>query len=133
MARLKQELKSGKQIYVFSTLANDQRYTEWLPSVGGLPVEGRSVLIKGGSGMMNDRFITPLGISTAIDSDDVPLLEKNHVFRMHQESGFVVISNTNDDPEKVASSSMEITDKSAPLTPADFPEGDQNKVVTNKD
>jgi hypothetical protein len=113
--------------YVFSTLANDQRYTNWLKGGADMPVKGHSVLIQGGTGVANDRFITPLGVATEVSDLDLEELEKNQVFTKHKADGFITIRTKKADAEKVASD-MNMKDKSAPLTPASFTEEDQPKV-----
>jgi hypothetical protein len=90
--------KSSK-IYVFSTLANDQNYTNWLKGGGDVPIKGHSVLIKGGTGVANDRLITPMGISTEINELDLSELENNVVFQKHKASGFIVVKQKAADPE----------------------------------
>lgn len=110
----------GKQ-YVFSTLATDVRYTEWSAPIekGALPIEGRSVHVKGGTGVANDRIVTPQGVCTEVEDEDVALLERNEVFKMHKANGFVTIQKKKADPEKVASD-MTTRDNSAPKTESDY-------------
>lgn len=62
--------------YVYSTLANDQSYTNWIPGGGNMPVESHSVFIKGGTGVANDRLITPLGVMTEVTDHDIDELRK---------------------------------------------------------
>ena len=104
--------------HVFSTLANDQLYTNWMPGPD-IPVKGASVLIKGGTGVANDRLITPLGVATEVTDSELAELQKNPVFLQHQKDSFVVVRQKKADPEKVAAD-MNRKDKSAPLTPSDF-------------
>ena len=118
--------KSSK-IYVFSTLANDQNYTNWLKGGGDVPIKGYSVLIKGGTGVANDRLITPMGISTEINELDLSELENNVVFQKHKASGFIVVKQKAADPEKVAAD-MNRKDESAPLTEADYSADDAPKT-----
>ena len=77
------------KIYIYSTLANDQKYTNWIKGGGDVPVEGYSVLVKGGTGVANDRFVTPLGVATEINDIDLEELRKNPVFNQHEKDGFV--------------------------------------------
>lgn len=102
--------------YVFSTLACDQAYTEWNASGADLKVKGRSVLIKGGTGVANDRIVTPLGVMTEVEEEDIAFLKANPAFKQHMDNGFVRIQTKSADPEKVAAD-MQMNDKSAPLTP----------------
>ena len=99
--------------YVFSTLANDQLYTNWLPGGGDMPIKGHSVLIKGGTGVADDRLITPLGVSTEITDYDLEELKAKKA-----------------ETEKVAAD-MNLKDESAPLTDADYQKEDAPKVGLN--
>jgi len=116
----------GKQ-YVFSTLSTDMHYVEWIPGAdkGAIGSQGRTIHIKGGAGVANDRIVTPLGVSTEIDDADVPLLEANEVFKLHKKNGFVTIQKKSADAEKVASN-MNRADPSAPKTPADYADAGEN-------
>lgn len=116
--------------YVFSTLANDQNYTNWHKGGADLPVKGHSVLIKGGTGVANDRLITPIGVSTEISEHDLEELQRNPQFKQHQENGFLVVKSKNADVEKIASD-MNLDDESAPLTDADY-KTDEDKPKLNK-
>jgi len=118
--------------YIFSTLANDQTYQNWVAGDGGIPLPTHKVFVKGGAGVANDRLVTPLGVSTEVTDTDLAELEKNVVFQQHVKGGFVVVRSKSADAEKVASD-MNRADKSAPLTPANIldqaPEG--MAVATN--
>lgn len=116
------------KVYVFSTLANDQLYQNWLPGGGDIPIKGHSVLVKGGTGVANDRLITPLGVSTEITEEDLGELEKNPVFQKHQADGFMIVRAKKAEAEKVASD-MNLKDKSAPLTASDFSEENAPKLA----
>jgi hypothetical protein len=113
-------MKSSNRVTVFSTLATDQRYVQWAKGGGDMNIQEHSILIKGGTGVANDRFITPLGVATEIDADLLPILEQNPVFQVHSKNGYIVVQRQSADPEKVAAD-MNLSDPSAPKTPADFP------------
>lgn len=113
--------------YVFSTLANDQLYTNWLQGGGDMPIKGHSVLIKGGTGVANDRLITPLGVSTEITDYDLEELQKNPSFKDHEKNGYMVVRAKKAEAEKVAAD-MNLKDESAPLTDADYQNEDGPKV-----
>ena len=87
--------------YIFSTLANDQLYTNWLQGGGDMPIKGHSVLVKGGTGVANDRLITPLGVSTEITDYDLEELQKNPSFKDHEKNGFIVVKAKKAEAEKV--------------------------------
>jgi len=116
----------GKQ-YVFSTLSTDMDYVEWKPGAdkGALGSQGRTIRIKGGAGVANDRIVTPLGVSTEVDDEDVALLEQNEVFKLHKANGHVTIQKKKADAEKVAAD-MNRNDPSSPKTPADYANAGEN-------
>ena len=116
--------------YVFSTLANDQNYTNWIAGGADVPIKGHSVLIKGGTGVANDRLITPLGVSTEITDYDLEELQKNPSFKAHEKEGFVTVKAKKVEVEKVAAD-MNLKDESAPLTDADYQKEDAPKVGNN--
>lgn len=131
MARPKREVPvQGEKAYVFSTLANDQNYTFWAKGGGDIQIEERRIFVAGGTGVANDRLITPIGTATEISVDDIVHLENHPVFKMHKENGYVTIQRTSADPEKVAAD-MNLKDESAPLTDSDMGEGEND--VKRKD
>lgn len=113
MARPK---KSG-DYYVYSTLANDQKYQNY-ETVNGMSLATDSVFIQGGTGVANDRLITPLGVVTSITEDQYALLQKNAEFGVHVKNGFIKVEKTAVDPEMVAAD-MSLQDGSRPLTEGD--------------
>lgn len=111
------------QHYVYSTLSTDVEYALWSKPAGDLPVVERTVLIKGGANVANDRVVTPYGIATNVSDEELELLNGNEVFNLHKKNGFITVSKKSEDPEKVATD-MTGRDASAPLVPQDFPEGE---------
>ena len=112
--------------WVYSTLSNDSIYTNYhndTPNKLPVPIGEQSVLIKGGSGLPDQKtLVTPYGIGTQITEDQLKLLKNNSLFMFHVDKGFITVANRKFDPEKAAAD-METRDLSAPLVPADFPEG----------
>jgi hypothetical protein len=106
-------------VHVFSTLANDQLYQNWLQGGNDMPIKDVGVLIKGGTGVANDRLITPIGVATEIDDAEYEALQKNQVFLKHEKDGFITISKKATAVEKVVPD-MNLKDKSAPLTASDY-------------
>ena len=119
--------QKGGRIYVFSTLTNDQHYLNWAKGPSDMPVESAGVLIKGGTGIANDRLITPLGVCTEISEEELKQLEQNGVFKLHQENGHILVRKSKADPEKVATDMVQ--DQSSPLTPADYMNAGENDVA----
>ena len=115
------------KVYVFSTLANDQNYTNWIKGGNDIPTKGFQCLIRGGTGVSNDRLITPLGVSTEITEQELAELEKNPSFVQHKKEGFITIRNKKAEAEKVASD-MNLKDESAPMTESDYSGDDAPKM-----
>jgi hypothetical protein len=82
------------KIIVFSTLANDNAYTEYAKGGSDLPVAVRSVLIKGGTGVTDSRLVTPQGVATEIEPEDLALLKGNSLFLLHEKNGFVKVAES---------------------------------------
>lgn len=114
----------SKKIYIYSTLAADMNYTNYQQGGADMPVELPAVHIKGGAGVANDRFITPSGaVITEITEQQLEYLRANLVFQMHEENGFIQVSEELVDGEKAAGDMDR--DSSAPITPGDLREDDQ--------
>lgn len=122
----------AKKFYVFSTLVSDQRYVDWSKGASDLPIEGQSVFIKGGTGVANDRFVTPLGVMTEIDADQLKLLEANEMFKLHKGNGYITIQEKSADPEKVAAD-MSRADPSSPKTPSSYVDAGDNTATPRGD
>lgn len=111
-------------VYVYSTLANDNQYVVWKEQPD-LPRVEHPILIKGGANVADKRGDTKPGAVTKITSDDLDALQGNEVFQRHVKNGFLFVTTDapKQDPEAVAGD-MEARDNSAPLVPQDFTEGD---------
>lgn len=130
--------------YIFSTLANDQNYTDYnLPeSKDVLPSVKSQIRIKGGAGVSNKHFITPQGVMTHVSDEQYVILEQNPVFQMHVKNGHIKVQKRAYEADKIALD-MDKNDKSAPLTPVNYAkrmpvmpnsqEEEKPKPVLNKD
>lgn len=115
--------------YVFSTLANDNRYVNHHAPTNDvavpIDVDGREgVLIKGGANVADKRFVTPRGVMTPVTDTQLDYLRANNLFPLHERNGFVRVERKPADPEKVAAEGMEGRDASAQLEEGDFKEGE---------
>lgn len=121
--------------YIYSTLTCDQAYTIYSGGANGLKVPQGNIIIKGGTGIANDRLITPLGVVTKVSEEELKLLNTNPIFKQHINNGFIVVQaeGKSEDPEKVAAD-MSLNNGDAPVTPADYENGGENgtKVKNNK-
>ena len=97
--------------YVYSTLANDQRYVER----GTNRTVVASVLVAGKANVPNRHMLTPRGVSTQVSDEQLAILRDNKVFKLHEKNGFVTVDSRKADPDKVAKS-MSNNDPSRPDT-----------------
>jgi len=107
--------------YVYSTLASDQNYAVWTKTPDGLQVKTKDIFIKGGGQLPSSNgydLVTPLGVVTRVNDDDIAELEANYTFQVHKKNGFIRIEQVREDVEKVVSNDMQLPDESqgAPLT-----------------
>jgi hypothetical protein len=115
--------------HVFCTLSNDQLYTNYEAGAGGVSIAVEKVLINGGAGIANKRLITPLGVATEVNDNELKALHNNPDFLEHKKRGFIVVRDKKADPEKVATD-MQQRDKSAPMTEADYQDENGPAVST---
>lgn len=118
--------------YVYSTLSQNVKYVNWTnPSTVAVPLQLRSVMIRGGANVMQKNLITPKGVVTEINDEDHAVLmgvkgdgsDGNRVFQKHKKAGFVTVEKKKSKVEKVVKD-MSQKDESAQLTKGDFKEGD---------
>lgn len=112
------------KLYVYSTLSSDVRYQNTEAGGADLPRVVADVLVRGGAGVANDRFVTPRGVATEITPQQAEALRKNPVFQLHEKNGYVQIAENYIDPEKAAAD-MEGRDVSAPIVPDDLAPDDR--------
>lgn len=105
--------------YVYSTLANDNRFAVYVQGGADLPRIERTILIKGGAGVADSRLVTPRGVVTTVTDDEVAALLDSPVFKRHLDRGFITVSDAKEDPESVAAD-MTSRDASAPVVPEDY-------------
>jgi len=116
------------KLYVYSTLASDMAYTNHTEGGGDLPVPLDPVFVKGGAGVANDRLITPQGVVTEITEAQAEYLRANKVFQLHEQNGYVQISDKRAEADKVAAD-MTGRDQSAPMVPQDLSADEQPSAV----
>ena len=109
-------------VYIFSTLTCDNQYRTFTKGGGDIPIVETSILVKGGSGLMNKNFITPQGAMTTISEEELAILETNESFQFHKKNGYITVERKKADADEVAKKSMTKKDKSAPITPSDYAE-----------
>lgn len=110
--------------YVYSTLTADNAYAVYARNPNqDVPVIERSILIKGGNGVATKHLVTPRGVVTEVNDEDMELLEKDYHFQQHKLNGFITVEKKEIAVDK-AIKNMAPKDKSAPKTPADYKKGD---------
>jgi hypothetical protein len=118
-------MSKGTMIYIFSTMAASVEYpiTRTRDDKSYDIVE--SVQVNGGHGVANKHFVTPRGVMTSLTKENYDKIKDNHTFQTHLQNGFLEVSETAEDPEKVIASMAHKGDASAPKTPEDYVEGDE--------
>lgn len=125
---------SKKSYFVLSTLATDMLYVNHRKGAADLPETiGEGVFIAGGANVIDKRLITPAGIVTKINGDQLEYLQANDLYLMHEKNGFLTLSEHQpEDIEKaVAEAAPAERDPSAPLVEADF--APEEKPIVNGD
>jgi len=112
-------VKKPSKFYVFSKMSAGVTYNDYADGGADLPVIVRKVTIQGGAGIANKNLITPLGVMTEVDADDMEFLNRNGIFQQHKKNGFIAVEAQKAEVEKVVAD-MAGDDPSAPMTPADF-------------
>lgn len=109
--------------YVYSTLSTDMEYALWKQGVG-TNIKIKSVKILGGANLCKEsdsgKFFTPKGVITKVNDEDIDLLEKNEVFKLHKNNGFIQIEKSEKKIDKVIEN-MQAQDICAPKTEKTLP------------
>ena len=116
--------------FIYSTLTSDMTYAVYRQGENDLPEVDKKVYVKGGANLANKNLITPKGVVTEVSDEDLALLEANELFQRHKKNGFIIVSQTQADPEKVAQD-MTAQDDSAPIR-EDDPRFDQEDAAKPK-
>ena len=109
--------------YIYSTLTSGMDYTLYQTNENGTHIPKSVVSIKGGANLPDKFLITPQGVVTEVDDEQVAILKQIPLFNQHVEAGFIVISEARSEVEAVVPD-MVSRDESAPLTPNDYVDGD---------
>jgi len=111
-------------------------YQTFVPNIGdGIAVVERSITINGGANVVDKKhIITPKGVVTEVNDEDLAILESIWLFKKHKENGFIRVEKKSVAVEKVAAD-MQEKDKSAPVSPDDYKDTEvksKPKPSTNK-
>lgn len=111
--------------FVYSTLANSNRYVQFRKGGGDLPVPvDEGVLIVGGAGVQTRNLLTPRGVATQVTDEQLAYLMDVPLFNLHVQNGFITTEAGREDAEAVAAN-MSADDPSRPLEPGDFEAGEE--------
>lgn len=114
----------AKDFFILSTLTADQEYTSYTQGGGDIPIPAGSVLIRGGANVADKRLVTPQGVVTKVNSDQMAMLESNDVFKLHKANGYITVSERKPADPDAAAASQASRDGSAPMVEQDFKEGE---------
>jgi hypothetical protein len=112
--------KSTGMVHVYSTLANSQEFTTYLPGGADLPIVDRQVLVKGGAGIATKNLLTPLGVHTAISEDDYNAIKDLKHFKDFVDRGHIRVEKRQAAELERIVSDMNPRDPGGPITPADY-------------
>lgn len=114
----------SKKLYIYSTLAADVNYTNFVAGGADIPTALEPVHIKGGTGVIDGRMVTNHGaVVTEVTEEQLEYLRANSVFQIHEKNNFIQVSDELVDVE-VAAADMD-RDPSAPMTPHDLKDEDK--------
>lgn len=113
--------------YVYCTLANDQRYIERDKNRNVVA----TVFIAGKANVPNKHMLTARGVSTEVTDEQLSVLRKNKVFKLHEQNGYITVDARKADANKV-SDSMNGNDPSQPDTSERLVAEKKPEAKTNK-
>lgn len=120
----------SKKLFVFSTLTSAVNYNVYAKNAPDMPRIERTITIEGGANLTNKNLMTPRGVATSIDAEDLAALEENTIFQMHRKNGFITISESEGNADSVAAD-MTDRDASAPLVDGDFVAAGEDTPTTS--
>lgn len=107
-------------VQVYSTLTADTAYNRQINfRPDGSYDIANTVTIKGGTGVANDRVVTPYGVRTELSDADYADIKGDPVFQFHLDGGYLKVEAQVFDAEKVAAD-MQVGDASSPVTPEEI-------------
>ena len=120
-------------MFIVSRASQDCEYVVWGSTPNGTRLVKKSILIKGGTNVMDKTTMTtPNGVVTEVSDEDYALLEKHTAFQRHMKRGFLEVMKEEKKARKVAKEKSDKKDGGAQLTPKDFEERGQKAPVLNK-
>jgi hypothetical protein len=94
------------------------KYTEYQDPIKGQKVSivKNAVFVNGRSGVADKNLVTPRGVVTRVSDEDFAMLQKNQVFKLHVDNGYITFEKKQAEVDKVVVN-MKQRDVSAPITP----------------
>ena len=110
--------------YITSTMSSSVTYCKYDTSRKDMNVLLEQVTIKGKTGVRDKQTLYSLegGTITPVSDQQFDWLKDDALFKLHQKNGFVKVSKSKSDAEKISEKTADTKDKSAQLTPKDFEE-----------
>lgn len=120
--------------YVASTLSNSVEYVLYEDgrNPNEVPNVRARVFVAGGANIPDKHFVTPQGVISSVTDEEVALLEKNEVFKLHKENGFVQVLDKAPANADHAAANMQGREPAAPVVPQDYHEDDEAKPATTE-
>lgn len=120
MSSKNKPVSAAKDVFIYSSLANDQKFNFFAKPVLGAPARiEAAITIKGGAGVAHKKtLVTPYGVVTRLSADDYERLKKHDQYKAFETAGHMFSSDVRLD-EEVAAADLD-RDNSAPMTDEDF-------------
>ena len=114
--------------FITTKLSAGVKYSFYEPSAGKINRIVDEIEILGGADVINRRSLeTPSGIVTEIEDEKLEKLKTHPVFQTHLKNGYITILSSEKEAKK-ADKDL-IKDNSSQLTPEDYENGNNKKVI----
>lgn len=119
-------------MFIVSKASQDNEYVIWETTPNGMKKVKKSILIKGGAGVINKTSMeAPAGVVNEISKEDYELLKEHSAFQRHLANGFMEVL-AEEKKAKESAKKKGKRDNSSQLVPEDFEEKGQKAPVVNK-
>lgn len=105
--------------HIVSKLAAGMDYVTYSKGPNGKQVPDGHITVKGGADVADKRtLLTPEGVVTSVSNDELKQLRSNPLFKVHEASGALLVTDKKPEPAKAAADLQR--DESSQLTPQDY-------------
>ncbi len=120
-------------MFIISRASQDGEFIIWETSVNGKKSAKKSILIKGGAGVIDkSTMTTPNGVVTEISDEDWELLKEHSAFKRYVERGFMEAVKSEKPAKENAKKKSSKKDGGVQLTPEDFEKRGQKAPDVSK-